>query len=121
MILLTPDIRARLIANAHEPEADHVPVAKFFNPLGPGFWLPTYLCDDGDTLVGLADLDVGCPEYGPFSLTELHGLEVGLGLGIERDILFETRTRISVWLAIADEAGSLRKAERLIGRLEREG
>jgi hypothetical protein len=121
MILLTPEIRARLVANAQEPDADHVPVAKFFNPLGAGVWLAAYLCEDGDTLVGIADLDMGCPEYGSFSLTELHGLDVGLGLGIERDTLFETRTRMSVWLDIADQTGSIRKAESLIGRLEREG
>lgn len=120
MILLTPDIRARLVANAREPDVDHVPVAKFFNPLGAGVWLPVYLDDDGDTMVGIADLEVGCPEYGPFSLTELHSLDVGLGLGIERDILFGTRMRMSVWLDIADRIGSIREAERIIAHIERE-
>ena len=120
MMLLTPDIRARLVANALEGDADHVPVAKFFNPMGAGVWLPAYLSGDGDTLFGIADLEMGCPEYGSFSLAELQGLDTGLGLGIERDILFETRTRMSIWLDIAKTAGSVRKAECIIDRLERE-
>ncbi len=48
--------------------SDHVPVVKFFNPLGEGVWLATELDEDGDTLFGLADL--GEPELGSFSLSE---------------------------------------------------
>lgn len=121
MILLTQELRAQLVANGADPMSDHVPVAKFFNPLGPGVWLPTYLHEDGQTLFGIADLEVKCPEYGAFSLIELQSLDVGLGLGIERDILFETTAPISVWLDIAHEAGSIRAAERIIARLERGG
>lgn len=121
MILLTPELEAQLLANGRDPDGDHIPVAKFFNPLGPGVWLATHLDPDGDILWGLADLDLDCVEFGTFSLTELTGLDVGLGLGIERDILFATRTRWSTWLKVADDAGSLRAAERIIARLEREG
>lgn len=121
MILLTPDVRARLLANAADPAGDHVPPVKFFNPLGAGVWLATMLEPDGDTLHGFADLDMDCVEYGTFRLTELHGFDAGLGLGIERDILFETTAPISVWLDIADEAGGIRAAERIIARFEREG
>jgi hypothetical protein len=32
MILLTPSQRARLLANGRMPDADHIPVVKFFNP-----------------------------------------------------------------------------------------
>ncbi|ALR20963.1 DUF2958 domain-containing protein [Sphingobium baderi] len=121
MTLLTSELRAQLIANADDPQGDHVPVAKFFNPLGPGVWLPAFLHEDGQTLFGIGDLEVGCPEYGPFSLIELQCLDVGLGLGIERDILFETTAPISVWLDIANEAGSIRAAASIIARFEREG
>ena len=121
MILLTSELRAQLIANAADPTADHVPVVKFFNPLGPGVWLAAYLDADGDTLVGIADLEMGCPEYGAFSLAELHDLDVGLELGIERDILFETTAPVSVWLDLAGEAGSIRAAERVIAQFEWEG
>jgi hypothetical protein len=121
MILLTPQIRAQLLANGRDPDADHVPAAKFFNPLGEGVWLATHLDPDGDILWGLADLGMDCVEYGTFSLAELSSLQVGLGLGIERDILFATRIRWSVWLQVAEDAGGLRAAERIIARLEREG
>jgi hypothetical protein len=121
MILLTPEIRAQLVANGREHGLDHVPVVKLFNPLGPGVWLATHLDADGDTLWGIADLDMDCVEYGTFSVTALTQLDAGLGLGIERDILFETRTRLSVWLAVVDDAGGIRAAERIIARLEREG
>jgi len=121
MTLLTPELRAQLVANAADPQGDHVPVAKFFNPLGPGVWLPTFLHEDGRTLFGIGDLEIGCPEYGAFSLAELQSLDVGLGLGIERDILCETTAPISVWLDIANEVGSIRAAETLIARFEREG
>lgn len=66
MILLTDELRERLLANGREPDTDHVPVVKFFNPLGAGVWLATELDSDGDTLFGLADL--GEPELGSFSL-----------------------------------------------------
>ncbi len=120
MILLTQEQRDRLLANGRDPDADHSPVVKLFDPLGQAVWLATHLDADGDLLWGLADLGMDCVEYGPFSLAELADLKVGLGLGIERDVLFTTRTRWSVWLKTADDAGSLRVAERIIARLERE-
>ena len=120
MILLTADHRAQLLANGRDPDADHVPVVKLFNPLGPGVWLAAMLEEDRDMLWGLADLDLDCVEYGPFSLAELTSLKVGLGLGIERDILFETRTRLSTWLKVADDSGGIRAAERVIAQLERD-
>jgi hypothetical protein len=120
MELLTPEHRERLLANDRNPDDDHIPVVKFFNPIGPGTWLATMMEEDG-TLWGLADLNMDCVEYGSFALSELAALDVGLGLGIERDILFETRTRLSTWLEIANRTGSLLGAARIIGRMEREG
>jgi len=87
MILLTPDLRERLLANGRQSGADHVPLVKFFNPLGIGTWLATELDGDGDTLFGLADL--GEPELGCFSLDEIASTRLPFGMGIERDILFE--------------------------------
>ncbi len=66
------------------PDADHVPVVKFFNPLGEGVWLAREMDPDGDTLFGLADL--GEPELGSFSLKEMASVRLPLGLGIERDL-----------------------------------
>src|ERR1700675_2628526 len=36
MILLTEELRERLLANGRERNADHIPVVKFFNPFGNG-------------------------------------------------------------------------------------
>lgn len=85
MILLTADHRARLLANGRNPDQDHVPVEKLFNPVGIGTWLVTRMESDGDTLFGLADL--GFPEYGSFSLSEIAALRLPFGMGIERDLL----------------------------------
>ena len=121
MLLLTQDQRARLIANG-QSRGDHVPVVKFFNPLGAGVWLATELDADGDILFGLADL--GEPELGYFSLEEIASVRLPFGLGIERDILFSGDFPISVWAEAAREAGSIRRAERIIyaaARARRDG
>jgi hypothetical protein len=114
MILLTYDLRERLLANGHDRGADHVPVVKFFNPLGEGVWLATELDADGDTLFGLADL--GYPELGSFSLEELTSIILPFGMGIERDILFTGDFPISAWAEAARETGSIRAAERILSR-----
>ena len=36
MILLTGTQRDRLLANSRQRDQDHIPVVKFFNPLGEG-------------------------------------------------------------------------------------
>ncbi|MEF9603101.1 DUF2958 domain-containing protein [Paracoccus sp. PXZ] len=112
MILLTDELRAQLLANGQEREVDHVPVVKFFNPLGAGVWLATELDADGDTLFGLADL--GVPELGYFSLEEMVSVRLPFGLGIERDIFFTGDFPLSAWAEAAREAGSIRRAELII-------
>lgn len=112
MILLTPELRERLLANGRHANAGNVPVVKFFNPLGEGVWLATELDADGDTLFGLADL--GEPELGSFSLAEMAAVSLPFGLGIERDILFEGLFPISVWAEAARRTGSIRAAERVL-------
>ena len=112
MILLTSELRERLLANGRQRGADHVPVVKFFNPLGAGTWLATELDADGDTLFGLADL--GEPELGSFSLSEMQSVRLPFGMGIERDILFEGRFPLSVYAEAARRTGSIAAAERLL-------
>jgi Protein of unknown function (DUF2958) len=114
MILVTDDLRERLLSNGRDRGADHVPVVKFFNPLGEGVWLATELDADGDTLFGLADL--GYPELGSFSLEELTSIVLPFGMRVERDILFNGDFPISVWAKAAREAGSIRAAERILYR-----
>lgn len=121
MILLTPELHAALRVNAdRSAESDHdpAPVVKFFNPLGAATWLATELYDDGDTMFGLADLGFGCPELGHFSLSELAGIRLSFGLGLERDIDFSTRTSLSVWADAARRAGSIQHAQSIIWRTE---
>ncbi|BCH21534.1 DUF2958 domain-containing protein [Mesorhizobium sp. L-8-3] len=112
MILLTDELREQLLANGRQRDVDHVPVVKFFNPLGDGIWLATELDADGDTLYGLAD--IGEPELGGFSLEEMASISLPFGMGIERDILFTGDFPISVWAEAARQAGSICAAERVL-------
>lgn len=125
MILLPPDLRAALCANAAASRGDErldpVPVVKLFNPLGAGTWLATELYEDGDTLFGLADLGFGCPELGTFSLSEIERVRLPFGLAIERDIGFATTSRLSVWAECARGAGSIIWAETLLNRAAQSG
>jgi hypothetical protein len=119
MILLPLPLRARLVANRTRADLaghDPAPVAKLFNPLGPAIWLATELSGDGDTLFGLADLGFGCPELGYFSLSEIAAIRLPFGLAIERDIAFASDIPLSRWTALAQAAGSIAEAERILGR-----
>lgn len=127
MIVLPPELRFALRANAINRRAadardarfDPMPQLKLFNPLGPATWLASELADDGDTLFGLADLGFGCPELGSFSLSEIASVRLPFGLGIERDLAFEGRHRLSVWAAWSRRAGSILWAETLLRRVTR--
>jgi hypothetical protein len=130
MILLTPELRFALRANdinrraaaiGGQSEPDPVPVVKFFNPLGAATWIATELYEDDDTLFGLADLGFGCPELGVFSLSELASVRLPFGMGIERDLSFESIHPISTWAEWARRAGSILWAETLLRRAARGG
>jgi len=114
MSLLTPDLRMALAGNAtaahDQPGHDPAPLVKLFSPIGPATWLATELHPDG-TLFGLADLGFGCPELGYFSLAEVEGLRLPLGLRIERDLDFATPLALSVWASAARSHGSIQLAE----------
>jgi hypothetical protein len=107
MILLTPELHDRLLANGRQRDVDHMPVVKFFNPVGAATWLATELDDDGDTLFGLADLGFGSPELGSFSLGEMASVRLPLGLGIERDLYFAGTCPLSVYAEAARKAGRI--------------
>jgi len=112
MILLTPELRDRLLANGRQRDVDHVPVVKFFNPVGAATWLATELDDDGQTLFGLADLGFGSPELGAFNLLEMASVRLPFGLGIERDLYFEAAFPLSVYAEAARRAGRIVLDER---------
>lgn len=116
MKLLDSGLRAQLIENGRRRgPRDPAPLAKFFHPMGAATWLATELDEDGDTLFGLADLGFGCPELGSFSLSAMESVKLPFGLGIERDIAFETRLPLSRWAEAARGCGSILCAERLLG------
>ncbi len=112
MILLTPGLRQRLLINGRLRDVDHMPVVKFFNPVGAATWLATELDEDNDTLFGLADLGFGSPELGSFSLIELASVRLPFGLGIERDLYFEGAFSLSVYAEAARKAGRIVLDER---------
>ncbi|MBI1198524.1 MAG: DUF2958 domain-containing protein [Phenylobacterium sp.] len=119
MVLLPAALLPALRANAARPDGDPVPVLKLFNPVGPGTWLITELDADGDTMFGLCDLDMGCPELGSVSLGELAAVTLPFGLTLERDVAFEGRLPISRWADIARRCGSIREAEAIVRTLAR--
>jgi hypothetical protein len=112
MILLTSELRDRLLVNGRLRDIDHVPVVKFFNPVGAATWLATELDEDGDTLFGLADLGFGCPELGSFSLSEMASVRLPYGLAIERDLYFEGTFPLTVYAEAARKAGRIVLDER---------
>lgn len=110
MKLLTKPIYEKLIANGRkqdpvrgtDDEIDFEPVVKLFNPLGSGTWLLTELDPENpDIAFGLCDL--GFPELGSVSISELESIRLPLGLGIERDRHWSPKKSI---LAYADEASA---------------
>lgn len=113
MLLLTQVQRARLIANG-QSRGDHVPVVKFFNPVGAATWLFSEMDEDDDTLFGLCDLGLGCPELGSASLSEIAVVSLPFGLTIGRDLCFKGRHRLSIYADAARVAGNITEDEALL-------
>ena len=104
MKLLTEKIKKALPAlysTERIKKEDKEFVCKFFDPLGSWTWLVAEgeEQEDGDWLFfGLVD---GFEkEWGYFSLNELETLNIGLGLGIERDICFGDSSLHPEWKTI---------------------
>lgn len=129
MILMTPELRLALRENDVSRRAydntgqrfDPPPVVKLFSPIGAATWLATELAEDDDTLFGLADLGFGCPELGTFSLSEIAAVRLPFGLGVERDLTFETTFPLSVWTDCARRAGSILSAQTHLRRAAQSG
>ena len=107
MKLLTKRHRDRLLKNGRNPDRDHPPAVKFFNPCGAATWLFSELGEDGDTLFGLGDLGFGTPELGYSSLAEIAAIRVRFGLRIERDLHFRPKHAMSVYTEAARAAGRI--------------
>lgn len=116
MKLLSKAHFAALLANGRRQaavrgtpgEIDFWPVVKLFDPCGAATWLLTEIePDEPDIAWGLCDLGMGFPEFGTVSLGELAAYRGRLGLGIERDLSFEARGPISLYIQAADRAGRI--------------
>ena len=104
MKLLTEQIKSKLPAlgsTEMTPCDDKVFVCKFFNPMGDWTWLVAEgeEQEDGDWMFfGLVE---GFEkEWGYFGLRELESVDVGFGLGIERDICFGASTNHPEWVGM---------------------
>jgi len=100
MQLLTKEIKKALrlfplYSTEETYTSEKVFICKFFNPVGAGTW---YVCEgepvDGSMpeddweFFGMVDLGMG-QEWGYFRLSDLKGLTLPLGFGVERDIHFK--------------------------------
>lgn len=92
-----------------EGELDFVPVVRLFNAYGAGTWLLTELDpDEPDIAWALADLGMGCAEFGTISLSELAALRHPLGFSlIERDRHWEANAPISAYIRASVAAGQI--------------
>ena len=73
-----------LYSNENKSPEETTVQVKFFNAGGVGTWYATEYDAENKMFFGWADL--GSPELGYFSLTELESYTGPLGLGIERDM-----------------------------------
>ena len=95
MKLLTDEIKnalPKLGATETTPCEAKTFVCKFFNPLGDWEWLVAEgeYVEDMDTWMFFGLVKGFEEEWGYFTLAELVSVDVGFGLGIERDICFGT-------------------------------
>jgi hypothetical protein len=96
MKLFTKAIEKRLIKNFEinknkEKIVEHKVVVKLFNPTGLGTWYLTEMNPETQIAFGLADITV--KELGYISVTELKQFKGVMGLGIQRDKMFESNKK----------------------------
>lgn len=98
MKLLTKAIEKKLPAlyTNEKKKADQVPViVKFFNPTGAGTWYATEYSPEDRVFFGFAEIFPGEGELGYFSLDELSEFKGRFGLGIERDLHWNSTTTLA--------------------------
>lgn len=111
MKLITEPQRERMLANGKANaetfgESDCYPVVKLFTPDANATWLLSELDPENDDLAfGLCDL--GYPELGWVSLSELASVRGAFGLPVERDLHFDPAYRMSVYAKAARRAGCI--------------
>lgn len=93
MKLLTDELIKRFEkVGRQEEKKDPVVIAKFFNPTGAGTWFATEYDPKSKNFFGYVSIFRDWnDEWGYFSLEELESLRGPFGLGIERDIYFNSK------------------------------
>jgi hypothetical protein len=91
MQLMTKELEARFAqVGSQEDVADPIVIAKFFNPIGRGYWFATEYDPKDKIFFGYVSLFGDWnDEWGSFSLEELEGVDLAYGMKIERDRLFK--------------------------------
>ena len=111
MELVTKEQMDVLLANGRRMIEDDIsmsvwPVVKLLTPDANATWLLAWVEPDApDIAWGLADL--GFPEIGSVSLSELSAVRGALGLPVERDLHFEARMSLSDYATEARARGHL--------------
>jgi hypothetical protein len=106
MKLLTNELRERLL-DGRNRDQDHAPVVKFFTPDAQCTWLISEMDEDGDTLFGLCDLGMGCPELGYVLLSEIEAVRGKFRLPAERDRHWSATKPMSAYAEAASKAGMI--------------
>jgi hypothetical protein len=95
MKLFTKSIEARLVKNyelaKQGKEEELKVVVKLFNPTGIGTWYLTYMNPESNVAWGLAHIHE--KEQGFINVAELKEFKGRMGLGIERDRMFESNKK----------------------------
>lgn len=110
VMLVTAADRKKLLRNGANPDQDHAPVIKIFNPYGNHTWLISEMDpDDPDRLFGLCDLGQGQPELGYVLLSELEAIRPmgNLPLYLERDRHFRGEHPMSHYQRLARAEGAI--------------
>lgn len=98
MKLLTKAIEKKLPAlrstDGKDPSTVKVPL-KLFNPAGAGTWYAVEYDPVDRIFFGFAEIFPGCGELGSFSLDELASFRGRFGLGIERDLHWDSNTTLA--------------------------
>ena len=108
MLLVTAELRRKLLRNGRDRDADQVPVVRIFDPSSRAAWILSQMDPDHpDHVFGLCDLGRGCPELGSVSLLELRTVKGLMGIGLERDRFFRARHPLLVYARAARIAGRI--------------
>lgn len=117
MKLLTNPQKAKLLKNGADnlvhvmkdgKTEDFKPIVKLFTPDAQATWLITEIDpEDQDIAFGLADLGMGYPEIGAFSLSEIAALRGPLRLPVERDMYFTAKFGLNQYAENAKAAGRI--------------